>query len=102
MFFIRISASSRDVFVQVFFVDYGNTEAVKPSDLREFSDETFKSEILEVPFQAFECILSEIQPSLICNSQGLWNEEAQREFRRVVQDKVLYGKVGWLEWLLYL
>jgi hypothetical protein len=97
VFFIRISASSCDVFVQVFFVDYGNTEAVKPSDLREFSDETFKSEILEVPFQAFECILSEIQPSLIRNPQGLWTEEAEREFRRVVQNKVLYGKVGCLE-----
>lgn len=93
-FFIRISTSSWYVFVQVFFVDYGNTEAVKPSDLREFSDETVKSEILEVPFQAFECILSEIQPSLIHNSQGLWTEEAQREFQRVVQNKVLYGKVG--------
>jgi len=87
------SSKNRDNIIQVFFVDYGNTEAVKPSDLREFSDETFKSEILEVPFQAFECILSEIQPSLICNSQGLWTEEAQREFRRAVQNKVLYGKV---------
>jgi hypothetical protein len=83
--------------VQVFFVDYGNTEAVKSSKLREFRDETFKSEILEVPFQAFECILSKIQPSLIHNSQGLWIEEAQREFQRLVQNKVLYGKVGWLE-----
>jgi len=83
--------------VQVFFVDYGNTEAVKPSDLWEFSDETAKSEIREVPFQAFECFLSEIQPSLIHNSQGFWTEEAQREFRRVTQNTFLYGKVGWLE-----
>jgi hypothetical protein len=83
--------------VQVFFVDYGNTEAVKPSDLREFSDETVTSEILEVPFQAFECVLSEIQPSLIHNSRGLWTDEAQREFRRVAYNKVFYGKVSWLE-----
>jgi hypothetical protein len=83
--------------VQVFFIDYGNTGGVKPSDLREFSDETEKSEILEVPFQAFECILSEIQPSLFRNSQGLWTEEAQREFRRLVQNKVLFGQVGLLE-----
>jgi hypothetical protein len=52
-----------------------------------------KAEILEVLPQAFECILSEIQPSLIRNSQGLWIEDAAREFRRIVQDKVLYGKV---------
>ena len=97
VFFVRISASSCDVFVQVFCINYGNTEAVKPSDLWEFSEDTVKSEILEVPFQAFECILSEIQPSLIHNSQGLWTEEAQREFRRIVQNKMLYGKVGWLE-----
>ena len=84
------------VFVQVFFIDYGNTEGIKPSDLREFGDETVKSEILEVPSQAFECILSEIQPSLIHNSQGLWTEEAQREFSKAVHNKVLYGKVGWL------
>ena len=97
LFFITTSASSCDVFVQVFFVDYGNTEGVKPSDLRELSDETEKSEILEVPFQAFERILSEIQPSLIHNSQGLWTEEAQCEFRRLAQNKVLFGQVGWLE-----
>jgi hypothetical protein len=96
VFLIRITATSCDVFVQVFFVDYGNTETVKPSDLREFSGETIKFEILEVPFQAFECVLSEIQPSLIRNSQGFWTEEAQREFKRVVQNKVLFGKVGWL------
>lgn len=83
--------------MQVFFIDYGNTETVKPSDLRELSDETVKSEILEVPFQAFECMLSEIQPSLIRNSQGLWTEEAKREFCRVVHNRVLYGKVGFLE-----
>lgn len=83
--------------MQVFFIDYGNTEAVKPSDLREFSDETSKSAILEVSFQAFECILSEIQPSLINNSQGLWTDEAHREFRRLVHNKVFYGKVRWLE-----
>jgi hypothetical protein len=83
--------------VQVFFIDYGNTETVKPSDLWEFSDETVKSEILEVPFQAFECMLSEIQPSLIHNSQGLWTAEAKRQFLRVVHNKVLYGKVGFLD-----
>jgi len=100
--FVRISASSCDVFVQVFFVDYGYTKAVGPSDLREFSDGTVESKIVEVPFQAFECILSEIQPSLIHNSQGLWTKEAQCEIQRVVQNKTLYGKVGWLELLLYL
>jgi len=102
VFFVRISASSCDLFEQVFFVDYGNTEVVGPSDLRECSDETVKSEILEVPFHAFECILSEIQPSLIHNSQGLWTEEAQQEMRRIVTNRILYGKVGWLELLLYL
>jgi len=79
--------------MQVFFIDYGNTKAVKPSDLLDFSDETTKAEILEVPAQAFECTLSEIQPSLIHNSQGLWTDEALHEFRRVVRDKVFYGKV---------
>lgn len=77
----------------MFFIDYGNTEAVKLSDLRDFDDETIKDDILEVPAQAFECTLSEIQPSLIHNSQGLWTNEALNEFRRVVQGKVFYGKV---------
>lgn len=79
--------------MQVFFIDYGNTEAVKPSDLRDFGDEATKAEILEVPPQAFECILSEIQPSLIRNSRGLWTDEAIHEFRRIVHGNVLYGKV---------
>jgi hypothetical protein len=84
------------MFMQVFFVDYGNTEAIKPSDLRDFGDETIKTEILEVPAQAFECTMSEIQPSLIHNSQGLWTDEAMREFRKIVNGNMLYGKVRWL------
>jgi hypothetical protein len=85
------------VSVQVFFIDYGNTEALKLSDLRDFGDETIAAEILEVPAQAFECTLSEIQPSLIRNSRGLWTDEALREFRRVVHGKVFYGKVRLLK-----
>jgi hypothetical protein len=79
--------------MQVFFIDYGNTEAVNPSDLRDFDDETIKAEILEVPTQAFECTMSEIQPSLIQNSQGLWTDKAQLEFRKIISGNMLYGKV---------
>lgn len=87
------SRKSKDSVIQVFFIDYGNTEAVKPSDLRNIDDEYIKDRILEVPAQAFECTLSEIQPSLIHNSQGLWTDEALKEFKRVVHGKVFYGKV---------
>jgi hypothetical protein len=79
--------------MQVSFIDYGNTEAVKLSELRDFGDETVKSKILEVPAQAFECTMSEIQPSLIHNSQGLWTDEALCEFRKIVSCSTLYGKV---------
>ncbi|KAJ4435831.1 hypothetical protein ANN_18450 [Periplaneta americana] len=76
------------------FIDYGNMEAVKPSELRDFEpDEEGKCEILDLPPQAFECILSEIQPSLISNPRGLWTDEAYCEFNRLVHNKTLYGKV---------
>ena len=67
---------------------------VNESDLRDVADDDLRSEIFAAPSHAFECILSEIQPSLISNPRGLWTEQAVVEFKNIVRDTVLYGKVS--------
>ncbi|XP_067013969.2 probable ATP-dependent RNA helicase spindle-E [Anabrus simplex] len=82
--------------VQVFFIDYGNTEQVKCSALKSFGrDKEFISEVMSIPPLALECVLSEIQPSLLRNPRGLWTDEAMDEFKRIVlfSDKQFYGRI---------
>ncbi|PSN47186.1 putative ATP-dependent RNA helicase spindle-E [Blattella germanica] len=82
---------NKDHMLQVFFLDYGNTEIIRTSELRDFNDE-LKEKIMEISPQAFECILSEIQPSLIRNPKGLWTEEAEQAFKQM-KDSPFYGKI---------
>lgn len=79
--------------VQVFFIDYGNSADVDSVDLRELSGPLIEDESLTTPPQAFECVLSEIRPSLIACSKGGWSPAAKKEFSSLVLGQSLYGKV---------
>lgn len=50
-------------------------------------------QIKNKPAQAMECVLCEIQPSLVLNQRGLWSEEANHIFDKKTKGVYLYGKV---------
>nr|CAD7447198.1 unnamed protein product [Timema bartmani] len=82
--------------VEVFFIDYGNTEHVKESALRDFDQSLFDDGefgIMGIPAQAMECVLCEIRPSLMANPRGHWTQRAINEFEKMVSNKSFYGKV---------
>ena len=62
--------------VEIVYVDYGNKEIKK-------YDQIFKctQELMEYPFQALECRLVNIKPSLITNPNGVWILKANQAFK---------------------
>ncbi|KAF5272439.1 hypothetical protein FQA39_LY07907 [Lamprigera yunnana] len=74
---------------QVLFIDYGNTELKSTHDLFVLPNVP----VLRLPSQAFECVLSEIQPSIVLNPRALWSEEANLKFDKYTLGKKLCGKV---------
>ncbi|KAK7866118.1 hypothetical protein R5R35_011634 [Gryllus longicercus] len=77
--------------VQVLFIDYGNSSEVDIIDLREIRDATDPS--TNAPPQAFECVLSELRPSLINNPRGGWSDTAKQDFSSKVGNYLFYGKI---------
>ncbi|GLH06847.1 Probable ATP-dependent RNA helicase spindle-E [Gryllus bimaculatus] len=77
--------------VQVLFIDYGNSSEVDIIDLREIRDATDPS--TSAPPQAFECVLSELRPSLINNPRGGWSDTAKQDFSSKVGNYLFYGKI---------
>ncbi|XP_065661782.1 ATP-dependent RNA helicase TDRD9 isoform X2 [Hydra vulgaris] len=72
--------------IKVFFLDYGNsTQLVEKSYIRKCPDS-----LLEIPFQAFECFLSEVKPS-----RTKWTDQALNRFVELapVGSAVLIAKV---------
>jgi hypothetical protein len=65
--------------VEIIFVDFGNRE------MKTF-DQLFKCspELMEFPFQAVECKLVGIKPSIIKNPNGVWVREATRIFKELI------------------
>ncbi|XP_014672536.1 PREDICTED: putative ATP-dependent RNA helicase TDRD9, partial [Priapulus caudatus] len=74
--------------VLVFFVDYGNTEVVARNMLREMP-----ADLRELPSQAMECILAEIQPSPVMCPNGEWNESSDTLFKQLLYGVVVFAKV---------
>ncbi|XP_062595523.1 ATP-dependent RNA helicase TDRD9-like [Saccostrea cucullata] len=74
--------------VMVFFVDYGNTETVDKAALR-----VCPQSITHIPYQAVECFLCELRPSVRKCPDGCWTREATDLFRRWVDQQSLYGQV---------
>ncbi|XP_071453953.1 probable ATP-dependent RNA helicase spindle-E [Hetaerina americana] len=82
----------RPPMVQIFYVDYGNSALIETSQLRRYPPELLE-EISNYECQAFECILSEIQPSLLKDSKGLWSPDASKFFASLVNGKQLFAMV---------
>lgn len=70
------------------FVDYGNTQTVDIEHLRSLPE---AAQIK--PAQAMECVLANVQPSLIKNPKGLWSDQATQIFVEKTEGFVLCAKV---------
>ncbi|KAG8184735.1 hypothetical protein JTE90_019337 [Oedothorax gibbosus] len=77
---------------KVFFVDYGNTEFIKVSELREINDES-TPDVRKTEALAFECQLAEIKPSSIKSSKGDWSLAANSWFKANVNGLKLTAKI---------
>ncbi|XP_044578362.1 probable ATP-dependent RNA helicase spindle-E [Cotesia glomerata] len=77
--------SKQNKFVQVFFVDYGFNQRIALGDLRLLPNE---NQITELPALAFECVLSNIQPSAMNNLTGGWSKQAIQEFRDLLKTSI--------------
>jgi len=75
----RIETNVMNQYVDVFFVDYGNKSRVAIPDLFELPDR-----LRRLPFQAFECELSHVKPSVIKCPSGTWTDEARRHFQHLI------------------
>lgn len=78
---------------QVYFVDYGNTNVVTKEDIYELVSDDERLELGNECDAAIECVLSEVQPSLIRDPRGRWTEEANKIFCQYCKDTVLRAKV---------
>nr|XP_022333202.1 putative ATP-dependent RNA helicase TDRD9 [Crassostrea virginica] len=72
----------------VFFVDFGNSEMVDKSSLR-----ICPPDILSIPYQAVECFLCEIRPSVRKCPDSKWTREATDLFRSWTDQQFLFGQV---------
>ncbi|KAM9356317.1 tudor domain-containing 6 [Pholidichthys leucotaenia] len=69
--------------VEVFFVDYGNTEVVDKTKIR-----TLPAEFKKLPRLALKCTLAGVRPH-----DGKWSQSASDFFSKAVTDKVLSVQV---------
>jgi hypothetical protein len=74
--------SKEDKTVSVQYVDFGNKEKKRASEVFQLSDE-----LQEYPFQALECTLDNVKPSLIKNPNGTWTPPALKLFKSIVDEK---------------
>ncbi|XP_066947953.1 ATP-dependent RNA helicase TDRD9 isoform X1 [Macrobrachium rosenbergii] len=66
----EVLKTSEDVKVVVYFVDYGNVETVKASELR-----IVPKSIQSIPMLAIECMLAEVKP-IAKSTMAVWDERA--------------------------
>lgn len=88
----RVEGVLNPKLVRVFFVDYGNTEDVGISLIREIDPERHV-EVLSTPVQAFECKLAEIRPAALCSGREQWTRPARERFTRLVMEQLMVARV---------
>jgi hypothetical protein len=84
----KIDSISHSV-AHITFIDYGNSEQVPVSSLRQIP-----SDFLHLPMQAFECFLSHVHPSFRQAIGGnTWSTVANRRFMELTSNKILFGRI---------
>lgn len=77
----------------IFFLDYGNTESIPISKLRELNYEE-DEDLINIPTQALQCRLACIKPAFNLKTKpGEWPKAATIFFRNSVYGKDLIARV---------
>ena len=82
----RVNRVDQNGLAMVFFIDYGNRERVKTTNLR-IIDKNFirqNPDIVKIPGLALECSLSHLQPNKLTSGQGLWSDDAIAMFKEYI------------------
>ncbi|XP_015515166.1 probable ATP-dependent RNA helicase spindle-E [Neodiprion lecontei] len=81
----------QDILVHIFYIDYGNTNKIHLRDLTLVPED---SELHQIPSQAFKCVLSNLQPSMLRNLEGKWSNAAYEKFETILSGDIkLYGEI---------
>lgn len=82
--------TSPEILVQVFFIDYGYSSECRLCDLKRLNVD----EIASIPALAMECVLAEIQPSIVHNLSDTWSEAACDFFWMLANKPgILFGEI---------
>ena len=71
-------------FVEVNFVDFGNSQETPLMDVKEITEE-----LATLPAQAFECTLAGVAPA-----EGQWSDEAKSLFNKLTKDKHMVSLIS--------
>jgi hypothetical protein len=63
------------------------------SQLLDFGHSLLNTGVHTIPPVAMECVLSEVEPSVLTCCNGQWSQEANRFFTELVKDKNFYAQV---------
>ena len=79
----------------VFFIDYGNMVTVDKSELLVISPRLMKEhpDLVRLPGLALECCVARLQPSRIRNSKGLWDGQAEKRFKQLLEVGEVEGRI---------
>lgn len=83
--------SIREEELQVFFVDYGNSEWTRENQVKRIIPH-----FLHLPFQALECFLGNVEPTRDSQENGRkleWSEDAMKTFKSLTEDKILIAHI---------
>jgi len=83
--------SVREDELQVFFVDYGNSEWTREGHVKRILPH-----FLHLPFQALECFLGNVEPVSDTGENGKisdWSAEAMTIFKALTEDKILIAHI---------
>ncbi|XP_064600454.1 ATP-dependent RNA helicase TDRD9-like isoform X1 [Liolophura sinensis] len=83
-----VHIQGRETEVEVFFVDFGNTDILPLSALRELP-----AHLEKIPFQAIECELMGLRPSIIKRADGQWSPQATLRFKDLVLEKECIAQI---------
>lgn len=67
----------RDVVLDLYFVDYGDSEYVAPHEVFEL-----RTDFLTLRFQAIECYLAHVKPAL-SNESDVWDQQSIAKFEEI-------------------
>lgn len=80
---LKMNYCSKEMFVK--YVDYGGFSHIPQDSIRY----TIREDVMELPFQAIECRLADIEPL----TAGIWTHQAKICFQNICMRKIIKAKL---------